>query len=121
VYKTERFDEPIYVNDLLHECGRHYKLIMVGDALMAPYELLRQGGAISLNDRNVLPGIAWFMMLQQHFRHATWLNPEPQNYWGGTTIDQVRQVFEMFPLTLEGLSQAMAHLNKGKGARRAAA
>lgn len=120
VYKTEHFDEPTYVHDLLHECGRHYKLIMVGDALMAPYELLRQGGSISLNDRNTLPGIAWLTMLQQHFRHAIWLNPEPQTYWGGSTIDIVHQVFEMFPLTLEGLTQGMAHLNKGKGARRAA-
>jgi uncharacterized protein with von Willebrand factor type A (vWA) domain len=93
---------------------------MVGDALMAPYELLRQGGAISINDRNTLPGIGWLLMLQQHFKHAVWMNPEPQGYWNGTTIDHVRQVFEMFPLTLEGLSQGMAHLNKGKGARRAA-
>ena len=121
VYETERFDEPIWINDLLHECGRHYKLIIVGDALMAPYELLRQGGAISVNDRNTLPGIAWLMMLQQHFRNAVWMNPEPQAYWGGTTIDHVRQVFDMFPLTLEGLSEGMTHLNRGTGGRRAAA
>ena len=120
VYKTERFDEPIWVRDLLHECGPQYKLILVGDALMAPYELLRQGGAISTEDRNTLPGIAWLMMLQQHFKHAVWLNPEPPAYWDGTTIEQVKRVIEMFPLTLEGLSQGMAHLNKGKGARRAA-
>jgi uncharacterized protein with von Willebrand factor type A (vWA) domain len=121
VYKTERFDEPVWIQDLLHECqGPQYKLIMIGDALMAPYELLRQGGAISLNDRNTLPGIGWLLMLQQHFKHTVWMNPEPQGYWNGTTIDHVRQVFEMFPLTLEGLSQGMAHLNKGKGARRAA-
>jgi hypothetical protein len=121
VYKTERFDEPIWVQDLLHECGRNYKLILVGDALMAPYELLRQGGAISINDRNTLPGIGWLMMMQQHFPQSIWLNPEPQTYWDGTTIDHVRKVFEMFPLTLEGLTQGMAHLNKGKNARRAAA
>jgi hypothetical protein len=119
VYKTERFDEPTYVTDLLHDCGRHYKLVMVGDALMAPYELLRQGGAISLEDKNTMPGIAWLMMLQQHFRHSVWLNPEPPAYWDGTTIEYVKQVFEMFPLTLEGLSQGMTHLNK-YAARRAA-
>jgi uncharacterized protein len=121
VYKTERFDDPIWVQDLLHECGRNYKLILVGDALMAPYELLRQGGAISINDRNTLPGIGWLMMMQQHFPQSIWLNPEPQTYWDGTTIDHVRKVFEMFPLTLEGLTQGMAYLNKGKSARRAAA
>lgn len=118
VYKTERFDDPIWINDLLHDCGRHYKLILVGDALMAPYELLRQGGAISINDRNQLAGIGWLMMLKEHFRHSVWLNPEPVNYWEGTTIDQVRQVFDMFPLTLEGLGQGMMQLTRGKGARR---
>jgi len=120
VYKTERFDEPLWVQDLLHECSRQYKLILVGDALMAPYELLRQGGAISNTDRNMLPGVGWLTMLQQHFPQSIWLNPEPQSYWEGTTIDHVRKVFEMYPLTLEGLTQGMAFLNKGKTARRAA-
>jgi uncharacterized protein with von Willebrand factor type A (vWA) domain len=115
VYKTERFDDPVWVQDLLHECGRHYKLIIVGDALMAPYELMRQGGAISLNDSNALPGIAWLTMLQQHFKSCVWLNPEPPTYWDGNTIQAVRQVFEMYPLTLEGLTQSMQYLSRGKG------
>ena len=118
VYKTERFDEPVWVNDLMHECGRHYKLIMVGDALMAPYELMRQGGAISLNDNNALPGIAWLTLLQQHFKSSVWLNPEPPNYWEGSTIQAVKHVFEMYPLTLEGLTQSMHYLNRGKAARK---
>lgn len=114
VYKTERFDDPVWVQDLLHECGRHYKLIMVGDALMAPYELMRQGGAISLNDNNALPGIAWLTMLQQHFKSSVWLNPEPPAYWDGNTIQAVRHVFEMFPLTLEGLTHSMQYLSRAK-------
>ncbi len=114
VYKTESFDEPVWINDLLHECGRHYKLIIVGDALMAPYELMRQGGSLSLDDNNTLPGIAWLMMLQQHFKSSVWLNTEPPAYWEGNTIAAVRHIFEMFPLTLEGLTQSMQHLNRGK-------
>jgi uncharacterized protein with von Willebrand factor type A (vWA) domain len=119
VYKTERFDDPVWVQDLLHECGNHYKLIMVGDALMAPYELMRQGGAISLNDNNALPGIGWLTLLHQHFKSCAWLNPEPPTYWDGNTIQAVRQVFEMFPLTLEGLTQSMQHLNRGRPRGRA--
>lgn len=118
VYKSERFDEPVLVTDLLHECGKETKLIVVGDALMAPYELLQQGGAISYNDRNTLAGIGWLAMLQDHFRRSIWLNPEPQAYWGGSTIEYVQQVFDMFPLTLEGLTQGMQHLTKGRGSRR---
>ena len=51
VYKDERFSEQVRVNDLMHECGPHYKLIMVGDALMAPYELLAANGAAYLGRR----------------------------------------------------------------------
>jgi uncharacterized protein with von Willebrand factor type A (vWA) domain len=119
VYKTERFDDPVWITDLLHECGNHYKLIMVGDALMAPYELMRQGGALSINDYNTLPGIGWLQMLHQHFKSCVWLNPEPPSYWDGNTIQAVRQVFEMFPLTLEGLTHSMQHLSRGRPRTRA--
>ena len=62
----------------------------------------------------------WFMMLARHFERSCWLNPEPVNYWQGNTIEVVRQAFEMFPLTVDGLGEAVAHLIKGKRGRRAA-
>ena len=113
VYETERFDEPKRVRDLIHECGPHYKLVMVGDALMAPYELTAAGGAISLGDDRGIPGIEWLIMLQEHFDKSIWLNPEPQKYWEGNTIAYVNQVFDMFPLTLSGLGEGVTHLMKG--------
>lgn len=113
VYKTEKFDEPVRVSDLLHECGPHYKLIMVGDALMAPYELLHAGGSLDLGDDRGQEGIAWLMRLSTHFDRAVWLNPEPIQYWHGNTIEYVKNVFDMFPLTLEGLGEAVTHLVKG--------
>jgi hypothetical protein len=116
VYETERFDEPVRVNDLLHECGPHYKLIVVGDALMAPYELLSAGGSLALDDEGGTEGIVWLMNLAQHFDRSAWLNPEPPRYWHGNTIEYIRQVFDMFPLTLDGLGQAVEHLTRG-GAR----
>lgn len=114
VYETDRFDKPIRVRDLLHECGRHYKLIMVGDALMAPYELFAAGGSLDLGDDRGTEGIRWLMMLADHFDRAAWLNPEPERYWTGNTIEHVRKVFEMFPLTLRGLGDAVTHLAKGR-------
>ena len=115
VYKTERFDEPVRVHDLLHECGPHYKLIMVGDALMAPYELLAAGGSLDLGDERSIEGIVWLMMLAEHFDRSIWLNPEPRRTWHGNTIEHVRGVFEMFPLTLDGLGEAVEHLTRGRG------
>lgn len=112
VYETERFTDPIRLTDLFHDVGSHYKLIMVGDALMAPYELMSPGGAPT-EDGERVEGAVWLMRLQKHFRKSIWLNPEPQRYWAGNTIEQIRSVFDMFPLTLEGLGEGMSHLMRG--------
>ena len=114
LYEDSSFAKPVRVRDLLADCGPHYKLILVGDALMAPYELLQAGGALDLGEDNGVEGIVWLMMLQDHFERSCWLNPEPEKYWNGNTIEHVRKVYEMFPLTLEGLGEAVGHLTKGK-------
>ena len=113
VYKTEGFSQRVRVRDLLAECGRRYKLIVVGDALMAPYELLQTGGSLDLGDDRHLEGIAWLKLLVDHFRRCTWLNPEPIRFWQGNTIEMVRSVFPMHPLTLSGLEEAVGHLTRG--------
>ncbi len=120
VYRTDRFDDPVLVRDLLAECGKHYKLIVVGDALMAPYELMSPGGTIDPSEGERLEGIRWLQRLADHFEKSAWLNPEAPHYWAGNTIEVIRQVFPMFPLTLEGLGEAVTHLVRGRGARRAA-
>ena len=118
VYATERFDKPVRVRDLMHELGNHYKLIMVGDALMAPYELMAPGGSLDLGDDRGVEGIAWLMLLQQHFPHSIWLNPEPRRHWTGNPIEYVRRVFDMYPLTLAGLGEGVTRLMRGgSGAR----
>jgi hypothetical protein len=117
VYEDARFATPIRVRDLLGDCGPHYKLIVVGDALMAPYELLQPGGSLDLGEDNGIEGIVWLMMLEDHFERTCWLNPEPERYWHGNTIEYVRRVFDMFPLTLEGLGRAVTHLTKGRSGR----
>jgi uncharacterized protein with von Willebrand factor type A (vWA) domain len=117
VYKTEKFDDPVRISDVLADCGPHYKLIMVGDALMAPYELLHAGGALDLGDDHGVEGIVWLMKLQDHFDRTAWLNPEPEQYWHGNTIEYIRNVFDMYPLTLSGLGEAVTHLVKGRRGR----
>jgi hypothetical protein len=112
VFTTPQFQEAVPVATLLNDCGRHYKLILVGDALMGPWELLEQGGARGFYDEDAEPGIAWLLKLAGHFDRSCWLNPEPRRNWYGT-IDTIRQVFEMFPLTLEGLGEAVNHLIRG--------
>ncbi len=117
VYEDAAFSRPLRVRDVLADCGPHYKLIVVGDALMAPYELLAAGGSLDLGGDERIEGIVWLMTLEDHFDRSCWLNPEPRKYWGGNTIEYVANVFEMFPLTLEGLGDAVAHLTKGPSRR----
>jgi len=113
VYRTDRLAEPLSVRELLADCGPHWKLVMVGDALMAPYELLLRSGFTGGNTEAGLEGIVWMMQLAQHFERSAWLNPEPPSSWWSPTIRTLRNVFAMFPLTVEGLGEAVGHLTRG--------
>ena len=115
VWKGARMTEGVPVPDLIADCGRHYKLIVVGDALMAPSELFTPGGSRSWDEDDSQEGIAWLMQLREHFDKSVWLNPEPRTSWRGNTIEAVARVFPMFPLTLEGLGEAVNHLVRGQG------
>jgi uncharacterized protein with von Willebrand factor type A (vWA) domain len=86
---------------------------MVGDALMHPAELLDPGGASFLYSQNRASGHEWLRRLAAHFRSAAWLNPEPERFWAGTTIEVIASVFAMFPLTLDGMSHAVRYLVRG--------
>ncbi|MBN2242191.1 MAG: VWA containing CoxE family protein [Acidobacteria bacterium] len=89
---------------VLDEAGRNYKIILVGDAYMAPSELLSPNGAIDYWYRNDRPGIEWLTDIRKRFRKAIWLNPEPRSWWPSVPSTQIiRRVFPMYELTLEGM------------------
>jgi hypothetical protein len=87
------------------------RLIIVGDASMSPYELIYSDGSIYIDEREVGTGLERLNFLAKTFRHAAWLNPQPEQEWRHTyTIGIIRQVFPMFELTLDGLEKAVQHL-----------
>jgi len=108
----------IKTEDFLKTVGPEYKVIIVGDASMAPSELTMAGGAINWNYNNKEPGIIWLQRLADHFTHAVWLNPIPKDYWelteGAYTIALIKKLFPMYELTLEGLEQAVKKLQVKK-------
>lgn len=110
VYKDANFTDPVPLATLFGECERSERLVLVGDALMHPAELLHVGGAIDYWYRNPTAGIDWLRQLKDNFRHTAWLNPEPERFWKGTTIEYVANIFPMWELTLDGLEKAIAHL-----------
>ncbi|MCC6273437.1 MAG: hypothetical protein IT572_08215, partial [Deltaproteobacteria bacterium] len=58
-------------------------------------------------------GIAWLRRLREHYPSIVWLNPEPREYWDGhPTIHAVSQLIRMFPLSVEGLTEAVDNLRK---------
>jgi len=87
------------------------RVVIVGDASMAPYELIAQNGSIHIEERDQLPSIDYLKFLAKTFRHSVWLNPVPSTMWPHTqTIRSIRQIFPMFELTIDGLEKAVAHL-----------
>jgi uncharacterized protein with von Willebrand factor type A (vWA) domain len=110
LYKTDGLREPVKLTDLMRECDARYKLIFVGDASMAPYELL--GDAWSDTEEDRVPGVAWLARLRRHFPDSVWLNPEPGSGWPGSTVETIARIFPMYPLTLEGLEECLRELQR---------
>lgn len=108
-----RFDDTLATLDVLHTYSRDYRVIFIGDAAMSPYELLHRHGSVEhMNDE---PGYLWLQRILDTWEKAVWLNPTQRRYWDYThTTAAIRQQFDdhMYPLTLEGLEQAISHLSK---------
>lgn len=103
-YKPQRVDH-------FGSWDRETRLIIVGDASMAPYELMAQDGSIYISERSGRPSIDRLNMLADFFPHSAWLNPTPPRLWPMTrTIGAISQIFTMFELTLDGLDRAVTHL-----------
>ncbi|NHR05405.1 VWA domain-containing protein [Chromobacterium haemolyticum] len=99
--------------DLIHTFGADYKLIIVGDATMSPYEISYPGG--SVEHMNQEAGEIWLRRLLGHFKHAAWLNPVPEAHWDYTqSLHMLRQLMSgrMYGLTLQGIDQAMRALKR---------
>jgi uncharacterized protein with von Willebrand factor type A (vWA) domain len=96
---------------VLNKYGKDYKLIIVGDATMSPYEILQPGG--SVEHWNEEAGSVWLARLTEMYKHAVWINPTPEEHWPWTqSVALTRQLMDdrMFPMTVEGLDRAMKAL-----------
>ncbi len=124
VYKDPQRRQPLRTAELLKR-SQDTRLIIVGDASMAPEELVYPGGSIYFgedfggdsggDDRE--SSLRWLERLHDRFRHAAWLNPIPKELWpnayGRTTIQAIGKVFPMEDLTLGGIKRAVARLTRG--------
>ena len=106
-----RYKQPLRLEELASRFAPETRLILVGDASMAPYELMAREGSIYIQERSGEPSIRRLQFLADTFDKTVWLNPVPRRMWGYThTIDAIRGIFPMFELSIDGLEGAVNHL-----------
>lgn len=87
------------------------RFVIVGDASMAPYELMGTDGSIYVGERSGRPSVERLKFIAETFTRALWINPVMADEWNYTrTIMQIREIFPMFELTLDGLEKAVTHM-----------
>ena len=110
---VRRRTERVSTLELLRTYGPDWRVVVVGDAAMSPYELTERGGSVEYaNDE---PGLAWLARVFAHFRRVVWWNPEPERAWEYTRSTQMIQGAlgaRMFPLTLDGVARGIDALRK---------
>jgi uncharacterized protein with von Willebrand factor type A (vWA) domain len=108
-----RGTERVATWDVLHTYPHDYRLILVGDATMSPWEILQPGGSVEhMNDE---AGALWLQRLLGIYQNAIWINPQDQATWDYyDSVRITRQIMgdRMFPLTLDGLERGMRLLGK---------
>lgn len=111
-----RFTERTPTWDILHKFGHDYKVLFVGDASMSPYEISHPGGSVEhFNDE---PGAVWMQRFVNTYPATAWLNPMPEKQWGySQSVRMFQELLKnrMYPLTLDGLDDAMRELSRKSG------
>jgi uncharacterized protein with von Willebrand factor type A (vWA) domain len=105
-----RIRRPFRVDDLA-KLDPETRFIIVGDASMAPYELMATDGSIHVEERSSLPSYKRLQFIAETFPYSVWLNPKMAGEWPYTrTISAIRDIFPMFELTVDGLEKAVNHM-----------
>ena len=112
IYKDPQRTQPLQTEELLKK-SRDHRLIILGDASMAPEELVHPHGSLYIDDYQPISSLDWLQRLKKRFPYVVWLNPIPQHEWdlGVWTLDKIREVFHMEELTLRGIKQSVSYLN----------
>jgi uncharacterized protein with von Willebrand factor type A (vWA) domain len=108
-----RMSERLSTLDILNKYSHDYKVVFVGDATMAPYEITHAGG--SVEHWNEEPGAAWMERFGEIYDKVIWLNPTPQETWEYSSSVMMTQELvggNMYPLTITGLEEGMSQLSK---------
>ena len=113
VDNKRRMSERIPTWEILNKYAGDYRIVFVGDATMAPYEITHSGG--SVEHWNEEPGAIWMQRFTSLYEKLVWINPTPQETWEySSSVGLTQELVEgkMYPLTIRGLEDAMGKLSK---------
>lgn len=103
---------------VLNNLKQDYKVIVVGDAAMAPYELMSPGGCSDYYTYNAEPGIVWIDRFRDRYDRMIWLNPTSEQYWeqgyGSETVKIIKKHVPMYHMSVKGLEQGLRELIKAR-------
>ena len=109
-----RLRKPFRVDELVR-LDPETRFIIVGDASMAPYELMATDGSIHIEERSGRPSYERLRLISDTFPHSVWINPKMADEWPYTrTIHAIQEIFPMYELTLDGLEEAVEYMMRKK-------
>ncbi len=117
LYKTPECENGDWVDTewMFKNLDSDYKVIIVGDAAMAPEELYSDTGNYR-GPNGGLSGYEWLKLVKRHYKKVVWLNPKmaPGHAPWREAETAVKELFPMYKLTVDGLNQAMIKLMVNK-------
>ena len=111
---TLRLKYEVSTLKVLRECDKDYKVIFVGDATMDVNELIYPPAEVTRHNQG-LSGQDWLNYILKRYRSTVWLTPilrkkgTCMGTWGAA-YDIITDLFQMYPLTVKGLEDAMEQL-----------
>ncbi|MCQ2548775.1 MAG: VWA containing CoxE family protein [Lachnospiraceae bacterium] len=113
LYKTPECENGDWVDTewVFRNMDSDYKVIIVGDAAMAPEELYSDTGNYR-GPNGGLSGMDWLLQVKRHYKKIVWLNPKmaPGRAPWREAETAIKEVFPMYKLTVSGLNEAMKEL-----------
>ncbi len=114
LYTDDDLREWVPLHDAVADLDPRWKLVIVGDAAMAPSELVSPWGALYHDEMEAVPGRDRLLALARRFPRAAWLNPDPPGNWEWGTAAAIRSIFPMYQLTIDGVEAAVRALVGGR-------
>lgn len=102
------------LDTVLNKLSSDYKVLIIGDACMAPSELSKRGGNVYIGLYNEKPSTYYLNRLKKKFDKIAWINPVPKSEWdytyGSYTINELNKMFYMDELSIEGIKRSITKL-----------